>query len=78
MMSLVPVCPQHPSLYNAPYYQAWDNISEAGSGYFEQAFIDQTVYVYHTYPQSMDHSDEESNDVAVFKTKFVLEDRNTS
>jgi hypothetical protein len=54
-----------------------DNISDAGRKYYEQALIDRTVYVFHTYPAVNEISESNQNDTAVFTTKFVIEDKKT-
>jgi hypothetical protein len=50
-----------------------ETLSDDGKKYYAQALIDQTVYVFHTYPETDKHVKE--IDIAVFTTKYVLEDK---
>lgn len=52
-----------------------ETLSDDGKKYYEQALIDQTVYVFHTYSEADINVDNNENDIAVFTTKYVLEDK---
>jgi hypothetical protein len=53
------------------------DISENGKRFFEQAKIDKMVFCYHTYDSSEELNESFPNDLAVFTTRFVLDDKKT-
>jgi len=53
-----------------------NSVSESGREYYEQARIDKTVCVFHTYPE-IEEIETKKNDTAVFTTKFVLKNKKT-
>jgi hypothetical protein len=54
-----------------------ETLSDDGRKYYEQALIDQAVYVFHNYSNEDMSVDDHKNDIAVFTTKYVLENKKT-
>ena len=52
-------------------------ISDKGKEYYNQALLDKVDFVYHTYEFANEIGEYLKNDIAVFTTKFVLEDKET-